>query len=138
MASKELYITETDLQRIKALLDTVAIDERRERNHLTALERELQRATVVLSEDVPADAVTMNSTVRLLDLDSGRTVEYTIVYPSDADASEGRISVLAPIGTALLGYRTGSEIAWKVPSGVRRFRIEEILFQPEAAGLYNL
>ena len=138
MARKAIYITETDLRRIKASLDGIAVDERRERKHLQALEAELDRAKVVLSEAVPADVVTMNSTVRLSDLDTGREYVYTVVYPSNADASVGRISVLAPMGTALLGYRTGAEFTWRAPLGVRRFRIEEVLFQPEAAGQFRL
>jgi regulator of nucleoside diphosphate kinase len=64
--------------------------------------------------------------VTVTDLDSGREHEYTIVFPRDADLSAGRISVLAPIGTALLGYAEGDEIEWNVPGGVRRLRIDSV------------
>jgi regulator of nucleoside diphosphate kinase len=74
----------------------------------------------------------MNSKVRVTDLDSGRTFSYQIVFPRDADISKDMISVLAPLGTALIGYRTGSEIEWRVPGGTRRLRIDAIEYQPEA------
>jgi regulator of nucleoside diphosphate kinase len=138
MNPKEITITETDLSRIKASLERVDAGERREQKHLEELEAELGRAKVVEAGKVPADVITMNSSVRLLDLDSKKKMSYTLVYPNEADAAEGRISVLAPIGTALLGYRVGDEIEWNVPSGKRRFRVEEILFQPEAEGKFDL
>jgi len=77
----------------------------------------------------------MNSQVRIRDLEAGRVMVYTLVFPQDADASQGKISVLAPIGTALLGYRVGDMIECKVPAGVKRLRVEEVLYQPEAAGV---
>ena len=76
----------------------------------------------------------MNSSVRLRDLDSGETEGYELVEPTDADMTFDRISVLAPIGTAILGYRLGDVIEWPVPAGLRRLRVEEILDQPERAG----
>ncbi|MDZ4859883.1 MAG: nucleoside diphosphate kinase regulator [Candidatus Hydrogenedentes bacterium] len=138
MNPKEIIITETDLTRIKASLEHMDAGERREQKHLAELEAELNRATVVAAGEVPDDVITMNSSVRLLDLDSKKKLKYSVVYPPEADAAEGRISVLAPIGTALLGYRVGDEIEWTVPSGVRRFRVEKILFQPEAEGKFEL
>jgi regulator of nucleoside diphosphate kinase len=85
-------------------------------------------------EPVPADVVTMNSEVRLMDLDSGETKVYTLVFPSQA-RSKNAVSVLAPIGTAILGYRVGSVIEWRVPRGVRRLKVLAVLYQPEAAGI---
>jgi regulator of nucleoside diphosphate kinase len=67
-------------------------------------------------------------------LDSDETEEYELVYPADADMAHNRISVLAPIGTAILGYRLGDVIEWPVPAGLRRIRVEEVLYQPERAG----
>ncbi len=80
----------------------------------------------------------MNSTVRLKDLDTEKEMIYTVVFPSDADVAQNKISVLAPIGTALIGYRVGDIITWKVPAGLRKLRVEEIIYQPEAAGHYDL
>jgi regulator of nucleoside diphosphate kinase len=76
----------------------------------------------------------MNSRVKVKDLNSGRVTTYQIVFPGEADIAKNRISVLAPIGTGLLGYSAGTTIEWQVPSGMRRFRILEVEYQPEAAG----
>jgi regulator of nucleoside diphosphate kinase len=107
---------------------------RRDANHLAGLDQELAQAEVVASGEVAADVVTMHSTVRVRDLDGGTSAVYTIVFPVDADLARNRISVLAPIGTALIGYRAGDLLEWATPRGTRRLQIEEILFQPEAAG----
>jgi regulator of nucleoside diphosphate kinase len=82
--------------------------------------------------DAPPDVVTLHSTVRIRDLDTGRSVVYTVVFPTEADTAQRRISVLAPIGTALIGYRVGDVIEWATPGGERRLRVEAALFQPEA------
>jgi regulator of nucleoside diphosphate kinase len=79
----------------------------------------------------------MNSTVRLRDLDADETLEFTLVYPRDADPDEGRVSVLAPIGTALIGYRAGDVIQWPVPAGTTRLKVEDVVYQPESAGHYD-
>lgn len=140
MTSKEnhIVVTQTDLARLKASIDRIGLDERRDQRHLVELEGELARAKPVESEAVPGNVVTMNSKVRLKDLDSQKEFVYTLVYPNEADPASGRVSVLAPVGTALLGNCVGSEFEWAVPSGLRRLRVEEILFQPEAAGQPHL
>ena len=84
------------------------------------------------------DVVTMHSTVRVRDVDSGTSMVYTLVFPVEADIEQQRISVLAPIGTALLGFRTADIFEWKTPGGTRRLQIEEVLLQPEAAGVGGL
>ncbi len=89
-------------------------------------------------ERIPPDVVTMNSRVVLRDLDSDETMTYTLVFPKDADIGAGAISVLAPVGTAIIGYAVGAVIEWPVPGGIRRIRIEQILYQPEAAGDFHL
>ena len=75
----------------------------------------------------------MNSTVRVRDLDTEEESVYTLAYPHQADATRGRISVLAPIGTALLGYREGDIVEWQVPARLKRLQIVEVIFQPEGA-----
>jgi regulator of nucleoside diphosphate kinase len=87
---------------------------------------------------IPHDVVTMSSRVRLKDLGMNEEKVCTLVFPSEADLSQQKISVLAPIGTAILGYRIGDTVEWRVPAGVKKLRIEEILFQPEAEGHYQL
>ncbi len=101
------------------------------------LAAELSRATVVDAHEIPASVVTMHSTVRVRDLDNQETSTYTLVYPREADLDTGRISVLSPIGTAMLGYQVGDEIEWQVPAGVRRLAIDAVLYQPEAAGHFR-
>jgi regulator of nucleoside diphosphate kinase len=134
-----LYITELDRQRLEKLIE-LAGERNRRANHLylARLEEELERAETVAPEEVPADVITMRSRVRLRDLNTGEEMVYTLVFPSEANFDEGKISVLAPVGTAMLGYRVGSLIEWEVPSGRRRLKVEELIYQPEAAGDYNL
>jgi regulator of nucleoside diphosphate kinase len=93
---------------------------------VATLREELARATVVARELLPSGVVTVNSRVRFQDVDTGATDEYVIAWPDRADGGVERISVLAPIGTALLGYREGDEIAWPTPGGTRRLRVVEV------------
>lgn len=136
MAARKIFVTTQDRKRLDFIGQMV--DENLDRDDLEDLAAELRMASVVAPEEIPADVITMNSRVRLLDLDKGSTVEYTLVYPQAADYSQGKISIVAPIGAAMLGYRVGDEIDWPVPGGRRRFKVEEVLYQPEAAGDYNL
>jgi regulator of nucleoside diphosphate kinase len=108
------------------------------REELEDLTRELLRGDEVGTDQVPPDVVTMNSTVRVTDVESGSSHVYTIVFPADADYENGKISILAPLGTALLGYRVGDVVDWQMPRGVRRLRIDEVIYQPEAAGDFHL
>lgn len=139
VAEATIYITEVDRRRLTKLIELSAgPDGVAGREDLRRLEQELERAETVAPREVPADVITMRSRVRLRDLGAGGELVYTLVFPSEADYDEGKISVLAPVGTALLGYRVGDTIEWEVPSGWRRLRVEELLYQPEAAGDYNL
>jgi regulator of nucleoside diphosphate kinase len=124
----------TRLMRLLRSLDTAPEN----RDEIEDLERELERGIEVDSTGVGSDVVTMNSTVRVADLDANTTHLYTIVFPSDADFDKGRISILSPLGTALLGYRAGDVVTWEMPRGTRRLRIEELVYQPEAAGDFHL
>src|SRR4051794_25628642 len=133
MKKRTIIISYADRERLEALIDSARMDSNVREDYLEALEAELRRARVVSSRRVPSDVVTMNSVVRLRDLDSEETEEYELVYPVDADIAHGRISVLAPIGTAILGYRVGDIIEWPVPAGQRRLRVEEVLYQPGQA-----
>ena len=82
----------------------------------------------------PADVITLNSTARLVDQETNEEMVYTLVFPEAADIAQGKISVLAPIGTAMLGYKTGDTFEWDTPGGKRTLRVQEILYQPEASG----
>ena len=82
--------------------------------------------------------MTMNSTVTLRDLETNERETYTLVYPEQADIANDRLSVLAPVGTAILGQRVGDELKWRVPGGWRRFKVQRVLFQPEREGVADL
>lgn len=133
-----IAITQFDRQRLNHLLTGISREQNPDRDDLWLLEQEIARAEIIPSREAPSELVTMNSRVRLTDLDSGERMEYTLVFPHDADYKEGRISILAPLGTALLGFRVGDVVEWRMPAGARRLRIDAILYQPEAAGHYHL
>jgi regulator of nucleoside diphosphate kinase len=136
MKNKPIYITSLDMQRLKHLLDSP--DLMQQKPYLQELEREINRAVIVQSTEVSADTVTMNSTARLVDLKTDEEMIFTLVYPDHANIAEGRISVLAPIGTAILGCSEGEMVEWEVPDGMRSLKVDRILYQPEAAGEYAL
>lgn len=138
MSDKKIYITELDRRRLIDLIMDAQSGQYRGSVYLENLRGELERAEIVLPNEIPGDVVTMNSEVSLIDLDTGEEEIYILVYPEKANAAEGRISILAPVGTAMLGYRVGDVFEWDVPAGKRRLRINKILYQPESAGDYEL
>ena len=134
ISRREIYITDLDRRRLGTLLSDATPVDSLHRRYLQDLEQELERAETIDAAEVPADVVTMNSTVRLTDLELGDSDVYTLVYPDAADVKQGRLSVLAPVGTAILGYRVGDTVRWPVPNGVAHIKLEEVLYQPERAG----
>lgn len=128
--SPSITVTRLDLQRLEQLLDS--LDEFGP--GAEALERELARATVVGSNEVPAGVVTMNSRVHCRDEGNAKDYRLTLVYPKDA-GPEGTVSVLAPVGSALLGLSVGQQIDWPAPGGkTLKLSLLEVEYQPEAAG----
>jgi regulator of nucleoside diphosphate kinase len=134
---RQIWITTFDLERLGSLIDGVSAAGPQKKDYLASLEKELERARVVNPEEIPGDVITMNSTARIRNLESGEKTSYTLVFPADARIEENRISVLSAIGTALIGYRVGDVIEWRVPSGLKRLKVEGILYQPEASGHYD-
>jgi len=134
MKNNNIYITDYDLERLNELIRPLEANKDRNDRSIEQLKKEIERAKIVSSKDISGDIVTMNSRVRLKDMDTHEEMVFKIVFPSDADIDQGKISVLAPIGTALLGYKVGDTISWDVPSGIRRLNIQKILYQPEAEG----
>jgi regulator of nucleoside diphosphate kinase len=127
-----IYMTISDMERLMALVKGYRLQGLDEGN-LDVLEEELDRAVVVSAgQRLPSDVVTLDSRVAVVDLDSGQERLFTLVLPSRANVDEGRISVLAPLGTAVLGYRSGQEIEWDVPGGRRRLMVRRVVHQPEA------
>jgi regulator of nucleoside diphosphate kinase len=125
----QIYLTQNDADRLLKLVEA------QPGKRFGKLESELVRANVVSRERIPEDVVTMNSRVIFENETTGERREVTLVYPGSADIDVGKISVLVPIGTALLGLRVGQSIDWELPGGeTQRYRIVDVPFQPEAAG----
>ena len=137
VSTKEIVITAADFDRLRGLLDSP-----RHRSTqaplLLALREELDRGMVVPADAVPTNVVTMHSQVRVRDLKAHESETYTLVYPDQADINENKLSVLAPLGLALLGTRVGQIVKFDAPAGQRRLKIEAILYQPEASGDFHL
>jgi regulator of nucleoside diphosphate kinase len=138
MSGKPIHITEFDLERLRTLLYEAQYTDYRKSAYLDRLREEIDRAIIVAPRDIPSDVITMNSQVCLVDLDTGEEDIYTLVFPENADLKQGKVSVLAPIGTAMLGYEVGDIFEWEVPAGVRKLWVEKIIYQPEASGDYHL
>jgi regulator of nucleoside diphosphate kinase len=127
-----IVVSSLDLERIDNLLDAPA---HRHFPGADALRAELARADLVDPDKMPADVVTMNSTAKVVDAGSGAEYELTLVYPREADGNPGKVSVLAPVGSAILGLRVGQSIKWPMPGGRQLvLRIAAIRYQPEASG----
>jgi regulator of nucleoside diphosphate kinase len=134
-----IWLTGQDYNRLRALLADLARQSRGVQAGVETLEEILDLARIVNPERVPGNVVTMNSRVLYEDLRTGERGTVTIVYPADANAKAGQISVLSPVGAALLGESEGSEVELPLPHGQsRRIRIDSVLYQPEAQGDYAL
>lgn len=131
-ATPPIVVSSLDLERIEALLEAPA---HRHFPGASALRAEIARASIVEPQQMPADVVTMNSTARIVDEHNREEYELTLVYPREADGDPGKVSVLAPVGSAILGLRVGDSIRWPMPGGREAaLRIASISYQPEAAG----
>jgi len=131
MSKSAITVSRIDLERIEALLERLPAAEA---GKLEALRAELDRAEVVEPAAMPAHVVTMNSTVAFADEDNGERLTLTLVYPNAAGAP-GTVSILAPVGSALLGLARGQQIDWPMPDGRKRhLKVLEITYQPEASG----
>jgi regulator of nucleoside diphosphate kinase len=130
MTNRQVVVTQRDAARLRALVQSYA---GAARDELDALALEIERAIVLEPQQVPADVVTMHARVGVLDVATGERRELVLVYPSESDIAANRVSVLAPLGTALLGYRKGDEVEWQMPGGLRRLRIESVAQEGEEA-----
>ena len=131
MSNRTIYVTKDDAEKLMKLLETAKIFYDEDRDDLQELEAELEQGHVVDSGDVPQDVIIMNSKVRLLDLDTGEEVIYKLVFPEDMDIDQDKISIMAPVGTAMLGRHVGEVIEGKIPAGLCKLKVEAIIHQPE-------
>jgi len=138
--AKQIYITAQDKKRLTDALTVLQESpDKRELPHIQYLEQEIERAKII--HDVtatPKDVITMNSKVRLRDTESRSVMECTVVYPPESAPERGYISILAPLGAAMLGYRVGDSFEVDLPKGTTHFLVEQIIYQPESAGDYHL
>jgi regulator of nucleoside diphosphate kinase len=134
--SRKIYITQSDKDKLLKIINKSQYENVENPQKLKDLEAEIIRAAVTSISELPGNVITMNTKV-VLSMD-GTDEEVTLVYPEEADLLENKISVLSPIGTAILGYSEGNIIEWKVPKGTVKIEVKGVLFQPEALGLYDL
>lgn len=125
--SQDIFITQEDKNKITTLIDKSDLDQMRVTPYLKALEREVNRAKVISQEDTSNKFITMNSTVRLLV--DGIPEEVTLVYPEDINLKDNKISVLSPMGTAILGLKEGNSIDWKIPNGMIHIIVDKVVTQ---------
>lgn len=126
-----------DVERIRGFLVLATARGPERYRHLLGLKEDLEGSLLLAPEEMPADVVSMNSRVRIAERGGGPT-ELTLVFPQEADYEQRKVSLLAPLGAAILGRRVGEEVSYQTPGGTTRILIESILYQPEAAGEYWL
>ncbi|HQZ16242.1 MAG TPA: GreA/GreB family elongation factor [Vicinamibacteria bacterium] len=129
-----IRVTDLDSRRLQGLIRGSQVVDTLDASSVDGLERHLDEAVVTPASHIGPDVVTMSSEVQVTDLDSGETFAFHLVFPHLADASAGKVSVLAPLGMAVLGRSVGELVSWQVPAGVRRLRVDNVLYQPEREG----
>ncbi len=132
-----MYVTEHDLKHLQALIDEAAWNGARQRVELKRLADALSGRTLLPSDEVPPDVITLNSRVQLFELDTGDTLTCSLVLPQEADIARYKISVLSPVGMAMLGHRVGDIFDSPAPGGTKRLEVTAIWYQPEAVGDYS-
>ena len=134
MNQPKIFVTTKDVEKLRRLIRQAYHSDYRGSDYLKKLAEEIEKASVVQPDQIPSDVITLNSTARLIDQKTDEEMLYTLVFPEEADIAQGKISILAPIGTAMLGYKVGDTFDWDTPGGKRTIRVKEILYQPEASG----
>ncbi|NDY71852.1 nucleoside diphosphate kinase regulator [Desulfobacter hydrogenophilus] len=135
---KELLITKFDLDRLESLLDLYWGHNGFDEKNLESLEKKISNCIVVPPEFIPNNIITMNSTFTVENEVTNEKKTYTLVFPEDADIKGNKISILAPIGIAILGHKVGQSIEWVAPSGLKKLKFIKIHYQPETCGQFNL
>ena len=135
---KKVTLTKNDYTRIYKAITDAKNSKTINSNEAEKLLSELSKAEIVTSEKIDKDVVTMNSEVKLFFENTQKEQSFKIVYPQDANLKENKISIFSPIATALIGYKIGDEIEWIVPGGITKIKIVDLIYQPEAAGDFDL
>ena len=134
-SKRQIIVSYDDHERLANLLTSKFASVFSDKPYLQELRREISLAEIVSAADIPPNVVTMNSTVRLYDLLDQEEETYTLVYPDEANIAEGKLSVFAPIGTAIIGTQVGDMIRWNIPHGLLQLKVTELIFQPERDGI---
>ncbi len=135
---KRIIINKLDYVRIKQFLNNAKELKSVSKSEAEKLLNELEAAEVIDPDKIPSHVVTMNSIVKLTFLDNNKQVTFQLVYPDQANLKENKISIFSPVATALIGYSVGDLIEWIVPAGMTKIRIDEIVYQPESSGDFDL
>ncbi|MGZ5188117.1 MAG: nucleoside diphosphate kinase regulator [Kaistella sp.] len=135
---KQILITKQDFTRIHKSISDARLNNSIKKDEAEKLLKELHSAKMVASEEIPADVVTMNSIVKFHFENNQKEMQFQIVYPAQADFKNGKVSIFSPVASALIGYGIKDEIDWIVPSGMTKIIIDDIVYQPEAAGDFDL
>lgn len=138
MKTKDIYITEHDLKRLKKLLENTQNENYADHFYAQELARELEHKVVVSPKDVPENVITMNSRVLLRDVESGKNMTCWLVFPDKVDAVKNPVSILSALGTAMIGYDVGDIFSWESPDGIKQMEVLDILYQPERVGNFVL
>ena len=131
MQQRDVLLTDIDSSRLQSLIEGSKLRDVRDVGSAEMLERHLDEADVLPATHIHPDVVTMDSEVLVTDIGSGDTFSFHVVFPRSADAGEGRISVLEPLGMAVLGRSVGARVNWDTPGGRRALRVEDVIYQPE-------
>lgn len=134
MKKNEIVVTINDFAKLTSLMQTMRERKSIDVKYLDFLSYELGKAKKIDSKKITPDFVTMNSIVKVCFADSGKTMDLRLVYPQQADFSKGMVSILSPLGCALIGYKAGDTISFDAPKGKLFVKIENVVFQPEANG----
>lgn len=135
---KQIIITKQDFNKIHHSITDAKAKNSIKKDEAEKLLAELKSAKVVEQDQVEADVVTMNSIVKIQFENNKHSMELQLVYPAEANLKEKKISIFSAVASALIGYRVGDEIDWLVPSGMTKIIINEIVYQPESAGDFDL
>jgi regulator of nucleoside diphosphate kinase len=129
-----IRVTDIDSRRLELLIEGARPRDPRDVRNVEQLESHLGNAEILPAASIDPDVVTMNSKVQICDMDAHETIVFRVVFPSAANVAAGKVSVLAPLGMAALGRKAGEQVTWHTPGGLRRLRVERVLYQPEREG----
>jgi regulator of nucleoside diphosphate kinase len=132
---RTVRVTDFDSRQLQNVVASSLSKDPQDLGSVERLERRLDDVEIIRADRIEPDIVTMNSEVRISDLDTHETIVFRLVFPNAADATAGKISVLAPMGMAVLGRAEGDHVSWETPGGMRRLRVDQVLYQPEREGV---